>query len=329
MIRPKQKHIDNMLRQAFREEAEKIASPPGDKLWAELQSRLDPHKIPELEEKAGLLLAKETAEKKYNAYSFWRKHRYLAGIAAACFLTIVVAASTVPSSGMKYLFTEILTFVQGNKVNMEMGIQSDEAGQADLMESEDQTLQRSLTLGGTEEGLGSGPLPGEGGKESSIKGAVEVAPMQIESYGVTFDSGETILFTDEETFLSSLRKSKILSPDEIWQIKGTPEGFRFKNAGITKTESYLINVFQEYEGDDGQRMTLVQEFFHDEGKLDIGITTADSLTNPIQVGRYSGHLLRQHYGFHMVIWIQDNSRVTLSGQLGEEELFEVLNSLEK
>jgi hypothetical protein len=314
MIKLKQKHIDNMLRQTFREEAEKIVLPSSDKLWAELQSRLDPHVIPELEEKAGFLLAKEAAaEKKYDAYSFWKKHKYLAGIAAACFLTIVISASLVPFSGMKYFLTD-----------MGKGLGSNRVGQADFMESDDQIV--GLALECTEEGTDSFPPPSDTLREPSIKGSEKGA---IQSESIPFDSGETILFTDLETFVSSLSKIKILSPDEIWQIKTTPAGFRFINGGITKTESYLVNVFQEYEGPEGQSLTLLQEFFHDEGVFDTGIITTDGLTNPLQVGSYSGHLLSKPYGSLVVIWMQDNSRVTLSGQLGEEELFEVLNALEK
>jgi hypothetical protein len=325
MIKLKQKHIDNMLRQTFREEAEKIVLPSSDKLWAELQSRLEPHKIPELEEQAGNLLAKGIKPEKFDSFTFWKKHRYLAGIAAACFLMIIVTVSTLP---------EILAFIQGNKVSMEMGIRSDSAGQADLMESENLTLEESFTL----QGIDEGPAPNDGKMELSIKGPVDDAPMQIESFPLgrgdeKFDAAEekieTLFFTDEENFVSSLRKSKFYYTEEIWHIKVAPKDFSFKSAVITNKENSLLNVFQEYEGPEGKIMTLIQEFFDDGKVLDSSIHTADSLSHPIQVGSYSGHLLRQPYGFHMVIWMQDNSRVTLSGQLSEEELFEVLNSLEK
>ena len=59
------------------------------------------------------------------------------------------------------------------------------------------------------------------------------------------------------------------------------------------------------------------------------VTPAGSLDQQIQVGPYNGYLRRDGPGVHTLTWQQDKSIVTLSGELGEKQLYEILASMEE
>ena len=79
----------------------------------------------------------------------------------------------------------------------------------------------------------------------------------------------------------------------------------------------MLSVQQEYENDEGNTFSLVQQFLGEEKVAGRFATPAGSLDQQIQVGPYNGYLRRDEPGVHTLTWLQDKSIVTLSGELEE------------
>ncbi len=91
----------------------------------------------------------------------------------------------------------------------------------------------------------------------------------------------------------------------------------------------MLSVQQEYENDEGNTFSLVQQFLGEEKVAGRFATPAGSLDQQIQVGPYNGYLRRDEPGVHTLTWLQDKSIVTLSGELEEKQLYQILASLEE
>lgn len=122
---PKPDKLDNLIMQAFREEAQKIDVPSSSLLWDNLQRQLENRELRKMEHEAKdadrkdvpfLRADNDSMNKKDGAESasshkegkgrirIWRKYRYITGLTAACLVFAVIFAAMPESSGLKKYF---------------------------------------------------------------------------------------------------------------------------------------------------------------------------------------------------------------------------------
>ncbi|RJX23837.1 MAG: DUF4367 domain-containing protein [Dethiobacter sp.] len=341
MTELRMKKLDKMLRKLFQEQVEKIVPPSSQKLWAELQLRPEFAELPDLEEiLAGMPKEQKPGRKGYNA--FWRKHRYLTSLVAACFVLVVLYAQFAPASGgIESFVNELLAFTRGGmKGNMEISMKS-EVRDKNSTAPQITEMPLKIPLRSAEDALPESAAGGlkEKGQESEFKSAFSLEEQagarpqegfyEIQQYEAAAEQKtQELLFKEERSFILSLGEVNHFAPEGIWLVKYIPTGFYFREGAIIKTDRLLLSVCQEYENQEGHKFSLAQQFFHEEMGFGMGITTADSLAQSIQVGPYSGYLRRRHPGLHTLTWLQEKSTVTLSGELEEEQLYKIVASLE-
>lgn len=343
------KNLEKLLRATFQEQGEKIVPPSSQKLWVELKQRPEFVQLWEIEVKIAAARRGESDENKGSARidfaAFWRKYRHLTGLAAACFLLVVLFARFIPISGfMEDFFGKRAPFDRGESPQMEISLQSiEEAESSSLPEEAPQRSLKSFPLNApfnseealqpsTWEGLSEKPpaqsefrATSEGeGKEAEAGFFAAEADM---ASGAESSETEELIFTEEASFKLALEEIKPLASEGIWKIKYLPGEYEFTEGKIVKTKGSVLNVQQKFQDPKGRIFTLVQEFFQTGKTYGKIVTTADSLEQHIQVGPYFGYLKRPQPGVHTLIWLQEKSVVTLSGELMEEQLYQILASM--
>jgi hypothetical protein len=343
MMELRVKKLDNLLSKAFQEQGEKIVPPSSQKLWAELQLHPEFVKLQEIEEKlAGMQNEQKLERKGYD--TFWRKHRYVTGLVAACFVLVVIFAQFAPfSGGVGGFVNELLALTRGIKGKMDISIQSEDRGESSEApspgEKGTELPLKNFPLHSTKETLPQRDASkglSEQEQESEFKAAFSLEEDGSQkgfydaqqSQAADEQEAQELLFKEETAFILALEEVNHLAPEGIWRVKYIPGGVHFREGTIIKTDRFLLSVHQEYENQEGHDFSLVQQFLQEEITSGRVITTADSLTEPIQVGPYNGYLRRQQPGFHTLTWLQERSIVTLSGELEEEQLYKILASME-
>ena len=341
-----------MLHAAFQRIGEEIEPPPSQKLWAKLQQLPEFAPLQETEEKfAGIPDARELRGKKHTGPR--TEYRYIAGLVAACLVLIAVFVNFNPSSRKGgNLVSKLLSLAPGTKDQMEISIQDseDKDKTSPVLESEEMTILKTYSLGTNDTGAGVAPAPRisslEDPTEPKTESGATAPPGSGESAGlhqeqeslhcselqanlIEPEQKETqeLAFTEGAAFSHALTELKNLAPEGIWHIKYTSEELIFLEGAIIKTEKTLFSVQQAYKTSEGNEFSLSQQFLPENNALERAIVTADrtnSLDQPIQVGPYNGYLRRLQSGFHILTWLQEHSIVTLTGELKEEQLYEIL-----
>ncbi|MGI6327639.1 MAG: DUF4367 domain-containing protein [Dethiobacteria bacterium] len=382
-----QKQLDKMLSQCFQEEAQQVEVPSSKKLWADLQQRIDSIGMQQIEDKLAQLQQappkkRQVFHKVYNI--FWRKHKYLTGLVAACLVMFIISLQAVPTSGMStfiqrffaFMGTEMSTKPALDDQNFSSGtlkMKTEDAAQIEesvekkelpikageraaslpppaegavpqesaeaesyslfIGESSDQFFSVEEEISEQEEGLAQGQEheeeqgpgleqeQGRGQGDSDRQGSAQNAMLEETLQ-------ESVLY-EKELFISELNNCKYLAPENIWRIDSVPEGFAFNEALISRTDTFLHSVSQKYINEEEKVISLTQKFFQSRVPGDTELTTSDCLAHPIQVGHYNGYIICDENGFYTITWKQNNSIVTLSGQLEEKELFDIIDALKE
>ena len=313
------KKLEKLLRATFQEQGEKIAPPSSQKLWAELKQRPEFSQLLEIEEKLAAAQKKENDNNKgsgrRNYAVFWRKYGHLTGLAAACFVLAVLFARFIPISAFTGDFFGKRAFFRGERPQMEISMQNIEEVESSSLPEEAGAPHRSLKTFPLEAPFDSE----EALQPSNREGLSEKTPAQNET--------EELIFTEEASFKLALEEIKPLASEGIWRIKYLPSEYEFTEGKIVKTKNSVLSVQQKYQDSKGRTFSLVQEFFQEGKTYDKIVTTADSIEQNIQVGPYFGYLRRPQPGVHTLIWLQEKSAVTLSGELMEEEIYQILVSM--
>lgn len=387
------KQLDNMLSQCFQEEAQQAEVPSSKKLWAGLQQRLDGAGMQQIEEKLVRLQQappkkKQVFHKLYNI--FWRKHKYLTGLAAACLVMFIISLQVAPSSGMSNFVQRFFGFM-GTEMDttpalddQNFGSEAQEMKTRDAAQVEESDEKKDLPIKASERAA-SPPPPAEkavpegsaevesyslfigGATEQNFSAQEEINVQEQDLYrsqGQEQEQGlmlgqeqgqdqgqgqepgqeqenrrgfaqnampeETLqesVLSDNELFIAELNNSKHLAPEKIWRIDSVPDDFAFNEAIIARTDTFLHSVSQKYTNEEDKVVSLTQNFFPSRVPEDTELTTSDCLAQPIQVGLYSGCVICEANGFYTIKWKQNYSIVTLSGQLEEKELFDIIDAL--
>ena len=343
MIRFKQKNLPKLLRQAFREEAQKLELPSHQQLWTELQQRPE---FATIEKNAEQFFSQLDTQKrtKISLYTFYKKHPHLTGLIAAGLLIAVLLTRLAP-------FMEQAPCLPQEQISApEMGLQGQnlEKGQDNAAifseENDENAALKSFSLRSSEKEALPAQDTGESLREEESTQSPTIFGFQAgeipqpEKQPRNSQLGRSLrpvpaeqTYKDEESFLRALKEARQLTAEEIWQVKSLPDNFSFKEGTIIRTEETLLQVAQKFAGEEEDGFTLIQQFMQEEAGSEIrgtDMAIAQSPAQPLQVGPYSGFLFRPSPEICTLTWLQEKSLVTLSGQLTEEMLYQILTALE-
>lgn len=200
---PKPDKLDNLIMQAFREEAQKIDVPSSSLLWNNLQQQLENWELrkTELEAKDAdrkdipyLRADNDSMNKKDEAESassqkegkgrirIWRKYRYITGLTAACLILAVIFAAMPGSSGLKKYFPGFFS------ANQSMSkVETFESASEDALktgESANDTSTRARTFSAAPEAAKEEQITGlyaENSEEPAEEGAGDLPKYHIAS----------------------------------------------------------------------------------------------------------------------------------------------------
>ena len=343
MFRFKQKNLPRLLRQAFREEAREVKLPSRQQLWIELQQR------PEFAAIAKNAKQLEPQSKPQNSagkklYVLYKKHLHLTGFIAAGLLLALLL--TRPAFFMRQADPhppeQIHATGETSLVGQDLAEKRDGAALSAGNEDEMADQEMMLPAAGAEENLqAEDALPPPAAPEAySFQAEEEQSPLP-EKHLRDSHPGRSLgpvsreeAFVDEESFLQALKEARLLTDEEMWQVKSKslPESFDFLEGTITRSEETFLQISQVFAGKKGNKFTLTQWFtpekIKNETDADPDPAIAQGPAQPMQVGPYRGYLYCPCPENYTLTWLQEKSFVTLSGQLTEEMLHQILAALE-
>lgn len=355
MVRLTDKQLDNLLREVFHQEAEKIAVPSSARMWHDLEQR-----VQKLEKEKGAgphsgpVIAQRPGWWSYG-YDLFKKHKALASLIAACFIFFILFSGIPQAAAFRNFVVNIFTFSDRGKVYLQMDRQEERAEKESFPEAqiageekeiraavEDETQAKALDYStppgadlpeDKEVGIAALPALEEEAAPGEKQDLPHLTPLKeysfrIASLGEDTAEPEVLLLEEEEKFLASLQDFRNLAPEKIWSAGTLPESFSFAQGYIAKTGELLLYVRWEFADREGKRITLTQHFFRGEMAQSLVFSSVNDTAYPVQVrGYYRGYLIRQRHGFSSLVWIQENSSVILSGEVEEAELLGIADSL--
>ncbi|MGI6317895.1 MAG: DUF4367 domain-containing protein [Firmicutes bacterium] len=193
-----QKQLDKMLSQCFQEEARRVEVPSSKKLWADLQERLESAGMQQIEEK--LVQLQQAPPKKKQVFHkvhniFWRKHKYLTGLAAACLVMLIISLQVAPSSGMSNFVQRFLTFM-GTEMSTKPALDDQNFSSGTLKMKTEDAVQ-------IEESGEKRELPIKAGERAAslpppAEGAVPQESAEAESYSLFIGESPDQIFSVQE-----------------------------------------------------------------------------------------------------------------------------------
>ncbi len=341
MIHLKQRKITKLLRHSFQEEAQNVDPPPCQKLWEELQQR--PEFINTANKAEQFFL--EQSNRKKSRQAFWKKQRPLASFIAAGVFMAIFLTRLLPLMNHKD------TLLQKYDSAPDTGSQTESTAldsDATPFTTENDTAEpaEKFTLRSTvEEKLPAQP-PAEtadqaekgqaGGPAATFELRERSSPLQEESAdnprlgGNPQPPPDEHIFKETVPFTAALADAQGLTSEEIWQVKFPAENYNFLEGKITRTDSSLLLISQEFTDKEGHGFSLRQQFTRDITEAEREFPAAAALQSPaqpLQVGAYPGYLFRSAPGVYTLTWQQEKSTVALEGQLAEEQLYEIIAAL--
>ncbi|MGI5875909.1 MAG: hypothetical protein ACOX6X_03705 [Dethiobacteria bacterium] len=331
MIFNKRKKIDKTLRCFFQEEAASVVPPSSQKLWDDLKGRLA--------NKENLSLpVPGKPGKDPGSYSLV-KNKPLLAMVVASFVLIVFFARVPPAPSLQQFVLNLFTATPAREQlaeyeDIDTGDNSGNGAPFSTITTGEglQQQQETRIMMAEEEKT---PLAGS-------NKAAQKDMMKAETEGIT-ENEENIVFKNEHfsvqttkeklawdkqsDFVLALDKLKDLAPEKIWIINEPPEGFSFLEGSVVKTENFLFQITHQYINEEGNILTLTQDFFLDKKEIESFPLVGNGVADPKQVGPFSGLLFRQEDGVIILTWKKESSIVTLSGQIEEKLLLSIPNSL--
>lgn len=359
MIRLKQKNLPGLLRQILCEKAREIDLPSRQQLWTELQQRPEFAAIEKNAKQLPLQL-KRRKSTVINLYTFFRKHLHLAGLVAACLLLAVLLsrpALLMKQTGSRepHLQEQISAPEMGSQSQNTAGDRGGRDADAAIIFSdkkdengENASMENFSLRGGGKQMLSVRDVEEALEKEDDTQppGALGLYSLQAEETPAaekhprdpqpdrnnrSAPAEQTSSFEDEDSFHRALKDLRQLTAEEIWQVSSLPDGFSFEEGTITRTGETLLQITQVFAKKQEEGFTLTQQFMQEEAKNRAGTDPDPAITQspaqPMQVGPYRGYLFRPSPELCTLTWLQEESSVTISGQLTEEMLHQTLNAL--
>ncbi len=348
MKRRDAKDLDQLLKTFFQQESEALTPPSSMKGWAELMTRLENQESPALSGELTKSLEEKERSLIKRGYGLFRQHKALTSLAAACLLVAIYFAGLPPVDTLKQSFQGVTNSSEADEAYFRVETSGER------MEAETPLPQDTPDPGGdpeqeviladippTEEipalevEVDTAEVPGEA-KDPKEKTPEQPSEETLardsqldEEMDMAMETTSSLGFSEHSDFINSLKGlSATLIVDEIWYFQEAPPGFVFANAVISRSDTALHAVTQSFSSSDGERrLSINQSFFLSAAEAGEAYYSLDELAVPVQVGPYEGSLFRQQ-GINTITWLQEKSVVSLSGQLEDGQLFEVIEALE-
>jgi len=349
MKKPHGKDLEHLLKTYFQQESEALTPPPSMQGWADLRSRLENQECPALSGDTSTLVDDQDSSLLKRGYELFRRHKALSSLAAACLLVAIYFAGLPPVDILKQSFSGVTTSSEAD----EAFIRVETSGE--LTEAEAPLPPKTPDPGAApgQEAVLADIHPGEEiptldmdvdtaedpdgardfGEETPEQPAGEILARESQpeaEMDMAMETTSSLGFSEHTNLINTLKGlSATLAVDEIWYLPEAPAGFVFANAVISRSDTVLHAVTQSYASPDGERrLSINQSFFLSAAAAGAAYYSLDELAIPVQVGSYEGSLFRQEQGMNTITWLQEKSVVSLTGQLEDEQLFEVIEALE-
>lgn len=349
MKKTNDKDLDRLLKTYFQQESEALTPPSSTQGWAELRTRLENRESPALPGETTPLLDDQRSSLLQRGYELFKEHKALTSLAAACLLVAIYFAGLPPVDTLRQSFSGITTSSEadeasfrvetsGEQVEAEVFLPQEapdpgtppeqEAILADVPPGEELhalEIEVDATEAPDEARDSKMETPEHPSEETLARDSHPEAEMDM-----ALEATRSLGFSEHSDLIDSLKGlSASLVLDEIWFIQDIPEGFLFTSGVISRSDTMLHSVTQSYASpDEERRLSLNQNFFLSAAEAGADYYSLDELAMPVQVGPYEGYLIRQQQGVKTITWLQEKSVVRLSGQLEDEQLFEIIEALE-
>lgn len=307
------KKIDSMLFHYFREEANNMEIPDQERCWQNLQKRLASNK--QDQELPGAFIAPIGAEKKDSRFQFLKRYRNLTALAAACFLVFMLLSGMPPAQTLRQVLTGSLPQMGADSAP-EMGVKGLAEDSQYLQGQKSMPLEAEVRDGAPAEEADADSFgimqqdipPGAGEMEELLP---EVA---------TADETRDLSFYTLEHYFTSLQEHRKFASGGIYYLSKAPEGYVFNRGIITKSDTSLLELRQEFTSPDGSSLIVQQSFYPDMHTRTEEPAEKEPYTEP------DYHFFTIN-GSVAVQWIKDASTITLSGPFNEDHLLAIADLL--
>ncbi len=364
MDRPKPDKLDNLLYEAFREEARKIVPPSSLLLWTNLQQQMENIELRKMrDQQSKISEADETLRKNKQRAAIWKKRGYLAGLAAACLLLVVVYANTPENAGLRGFVSGFLPSIEDTSQDLTLSMRSaeqpgelsaadaPEIPERDEKEADqifDQNRSFSIVASETAPEAEKYTISGEdtgAPKERSLlsdrppasdaelnqqnnPGNSPESGIIVEIAGIQPEEGfEELYWQEENNFLNELKALRGQTDSEISFLPNPPAGYSFQAGIVTKTNRSITKISQEFENENGLTFCLNQLFFEEEAAVEDNIAAAKENGSSYSYRSINGYITRSPQGTTNLTWKDGNRVLILSGQLEDKLLKECLDLL--
>ena len=328
MTHKEDQNIDNLLSRFYREESSNIKIPDSRRCWQELQQRLG--KSEHEQEWAGVFIPPTKPGKKESPYQFVRRYRNLTALAAACLIMVMLLSGMPPVQTLRQVLTGSLH--QPGADSAKLMIED--------MGEEGQLFIEPKDLPGDTDGRGRASTddPGEESvmmqrEEGEHPPLLDEEPLHPQSIppGMekpfpelgTLGAVRELTFDTLEHYHSSLQENRKLASDKLFYLAAPPDGYRFSQGIITKTDTTLSGIRQEFKGPEGTMLIMEQTFL-------VGVFSDEAIEREPDVYSYD----RPNYQFHMQNgsnikqWIRNDSIITINAALDRTSLLAIFDYLE-
>ncbi len=330
MIRKENQKIDSLLSRFYREEANNMQIPDRERCWQDFQQLLEKGE----QERAGISIPAARAEKKDSFYQFVRRYRNLTAVAAACFLVVMLLGGMPPVQTLRQVLTGSLSQTGADRAKL-MGIEDGTEDELLILEQDGLPEEQAAR--------GDAPTPEPPGAEGfgiMQQEVMETAPLSEEEalrqqsippgagerellpQVTVSDETQKLTFDTLEHYNSSLQENREMAPGKLFYLAVPPEGYRFSRGTITKTDTSLSELRQEFTSPDGARLIVQQSFLVD-------ITIMESEPGEKKPEAHDGpeyHFFTQN-GSNIIQWIRDDSMIIVNATLDEDDLLYISDHL--
>lgn len=364
---PKPDKLDNLLYEAFREEARKIVPPSSLLLWNNLQQQMENIELRKMRDKQAIISeTDETLRKNKQRAAIWKKRSYLAGLVAACLLLVVVYANTPENAGLRGFVSGFLPSIADKGQALTLGMRSaeqpgelspseatetPERGEKEADQSFNQNRSFSIVASETapeaekytiasedteaaekERSLLSSDRPPASNAELYQQNNMRESPecdIIVEIAGIQPEEGfEELYWQEENIFLNELKAFRDQTDSEISFLPNPPAGYSFQAGIVTKNNSIVTKISQEFGNENGLTFCLNQLFVEEEAAVEDNIAIAKENGSSYTYRSIKGYITRSPEGITNLTWKDGNRILILSGQLEDKLLKECLDLLE-
>ena len=314
-------NIDSLLNRYYREEGNSIKVPDSGRCWQNFQQLLEKGG----QGQVGISSPADIPAKKDSFYQFIRKYRNLSAVAAACLLLIMILGGMPPVQTLRQVLTGSLPQMGADRAKFtaeeelllleQNDLPGGLAGQGDVSTADDAGAESFEIM--QQEGVESTPPLDEEllRQQLSPPGAGEMEELLPQDMAPA--DTRQLSFDTLASFTSFLQEHRDLAPGKLLYLAAPPEGYRFRQGSITKTDASLTGLSQEFISPEGVWLNVQQIFL-------VGITVM--IDEPTEKALETFAYAEPIYDFftlngsNIMQWKREDSVITINSPLDEDNL---------